>query len=184
MVVGWIQAEVVNVKNRLRGRMPSPVRLGSLLRSGPLLVVLGLAGVATAVTVAQPSLSLPSASGGSITDSPKEVIDQVWQIVYRDFLDSSGSYSPDRWKQLRRQLLAQSYSGTGECTGDPGHARQLEGSLYASWIPRNSRRCRSTRPGNSWVWEFSSHWIRTPGLTVVSPLKAHRHRRLASSLGT
>jgi carboxyl-terminal processing protease len=77
-------------------------------------VVLGLAGVATAVTVAQPSLSLPSASGGSITDSPKEVIDQVWQIVYRDFLDSSGSYSPDRWKQLRRQLLAQSYSGTGE----------------------------------------------------------------------
>ena len=94
--------------------MPSPVRLGSLLRSGPLLVVLGLAGVATAVTVAQPSLSLPSASGGSITDSPKEVIDQVWQIVYRDFLDSSGSYSPDRWKQLRRDLLAQSYSGTGE----------------------------------------------------------------------
>ena len=94
--------------------MPSPVRLGSLLRTGPLLVVLGLAGVATAVTVAQPSLSLPSASGGSITDSPKEVIDQVWQIVYRDFLDSSGSYSPDRWKQLRRQLLAKSYSGTGE----------------------------------------------------------------------
>lgn len=94
--------------------MPSPIRLGSLLRSGPLLVVLGLAGVATAVTVAQPSLSLPSASGGSITDSPKEVIDQVWQIVYRDFLDSSGSYSPDRWKQLRRQLLAKSYSGTGE----------------------------------------------------------------------
>ena len=94
--------------------MPSPVRLGSLLRSGPLLVALGLAGVATAVTVAQPSLSLPSASGGSITDSPKEVIDQVWQIVYRDFLDSSGSYSPDRWKQLRRDLLAQSYSGTGE----------------------------------------------------------------------
>ena len=77
-------------------------------------MVLGLGGLATAITVAQPSLSLPSASGGSITDSPKEVIDQVWQIVYRDFLDSSGSYSPDRWKQLRRELLAQSYSGTGE----------------------------------------------------------------------
>ena len=94
--------------------MPSPVRLGSLFRSAPLLLVLGFGGLATAVTVAQPSLSLPSASGGSITDSPKEVIDQVWQIVYRDFLDSSGSYSPDRWKQLRRELLAQSYSGTGE----------------------------------------------------------------------
>ena len=94
--------------------MPSPFRLGSLLRSSPLLVVLGLGGVATAFTVARPSLGLPSASGGSITDSPKEVIDQVWQIVYRDFLDSSGVYTQDRWKQLRRDLLAQSYSGTGE----------------------------------------------------------------------
>ena len=85
--------------------MPSPFRLGSLLRSSPLLVLLGIGGVATAVTVAGPSLGLPSASGGSITDSPKEVIDQVWQIVYRDFLDSSGEYTQDRWKQLRRDLL-------------------------------------------------------------------------------
>tara|TARA_B100002052_G_scaffold228876_1_gene211427 strand:+ start:4763 stop:6079 length:1317 start_codon:yes stop_codon:yes gene_type:complete len=79
-----------------------------------MLLLIGLGGVTTAVTLAQPSLSLPSASGGSITDSPKEVIDQVWQIVYRDFLDSSGTYTPDRWKQLRRDLLAKSYAGTGE----------------------------------------------------------------------
>ena len=83
-------------------------------RSAPLLVSLGLAGVSTAVVLAGPALTLPSATGGAITDSPKEVIDQVWQIVYRDFLDSSGSYSEDRWKSLRRDLLARSYAGTGE----------------------------------------------------------------------
>ena len=83
-------------------------------RSAPLLVSLGFAGVTTAVVLAGPGLTLPSVSGGAITDSPKEVIDQVWQIVYRDFLDSSGSYSPDRWKSLRRDLLARSYAGTGE----------------------------------------------------------------------
>ena len=83
-------------------------------RSAPLLVSLGFAGVTTAVVLAGPGLTLPSVSGGAITDSPKEVIDQVWQIVYRDFLDSSGSYSEDRWKSLRRDLLARSYAGTGE----------------------------------------------------------------------
>ena len=84
------------------------------LRSAPLLAGLGLAGVTTALVMAGPAQTLPSAVGGSITDSPKEVIDQVWQIVYRDFLDSSGSYSPDRWRTLRRDLLARSYAGTGE----------------------------------------------------------------------
>ena len=77
-------------------------------------MTLGLAGVSTAVVLAGPGLTLPSATGGSITNSPKEVIDQVWQIVYRDFLDSSGSYSPDRWKSLRRDLLARSYAGPAE----------------------------------------------------------------------
>jgi len=84
------------------------------LRSAPLLAGLGLAGVTTALVMAGPAQTLPSAAGGSITDSPKEVIDQVWQIVYRDFLDSSGSYSPDRWRTLRRDLLARSYAGTGD----------------------------------------------------------------------
>ena len=67
-----------------------------------------------AVAVAAPRLGLPGASSAAISDSPKEVIDQVWQIVYRDYLDSSGTYSSSRWRQLRRTLLAKSYAGTGE----------------------------------------------------------------------
>ena len=80
-----------------------------LVRSSSLMI-LGLGGIAAAVVVSRPGLSLPSASGGSITDSPKEVIDQVWQIVYRDYLDSSGTYTESRWRQLRSDLLRKSYA--------------------------------------------------------------------------
>ena len=86
--------------------------LSSLLRSGPLVLLLGFGGMA--VAVAAPRMGLPSGASPAIADSPKEVIDQVWQIVYRDYLDSSGAYSDSRWRQLRRSVLAKSYAGTGE----------------------------------------------------------------------
>ena len=92
--------------------MPSANRLRGVLRSGPLLLMLGLGGMA--VSMAGPSLGLTGASGGAISDSPKEVIDQVWQIVYRDYLDSTGAYSDARWRQLRRDLLTKSYAGQEE----------------------------------------------------------------------
>ena len=86
----------------------------SFLRSTPLLILLGLGGGTTAITVGMPGLTLPTASGGSISDSPKEVIDQVWQIVYRDYLDSSGDYDEKSWRQLRSKLLKKSFAGNAE----------------------------------------------------------------------
>ena len=78
------------------------------------LVVLGAGGLAAAVAFSSPGLGLPSAGSPSITDSPKEVIDQVWQIVYRDYLDSTGKYDPKQWKTLRRNLLTKAYAGSEE----------------------------------------------------------------------
>ena len=40
----------------------------------------------------------------------KEVIDHVWQIVYRDFLDSSGNFEKSNWITLRKEFLAKKYS--------------------------------------------------------------------------
>ncbi len=56
-----------------------------------------------------PSLSLPKSTSSLINQSPKEVIDQVWQIVYRDYLDSSGSYNSEEWLELRKKLLGSKY---------------------------------------------------------------------------
>ena len=78
------------------------------------LVVLGAGGLAAAVAFSSPGLGLPSAGSPSITDSPKEVIDQVWQIVYRDYLDSTGKYDPQEWRTLRRNLLIKAYAGSEE----------------------------------------------------------------------
>ncbi len=44
----------------------------------------------------------------------KEVIDHVWQIVYRDFLDSSGKFEISNWINLRKEFLAKKYSDNNE----------------------------------------------------------------------
>ena len=44
----------------------------------------------------------------------KEVIDHVWQIVYRDFLDSSGKFQKSNWISLRKEVLSKTYSDSNE----------------------------------------------------------------------
>ena len=45
-----------------------------------------------------------------LNNSYKEVIDHVWQIVYRDFLDSSGKFQKSNWINLRKEVLSKAYS--------------------------------------------------------------------------
>jgi carboxyl-terminal processing protease len=70
--------------------------------------LMGTGAVAATVLVGSGLLNAPSLAS-LISDSPKEVIDQTWQIVFRDYLDTTGKYSPERWRELRRQLLAKTY---------------------------------------------------------------------------
>ncbi len=56
-----------------------------------------------------PVLSFPKSASSLIKDSPKEVIDQVWQIVYRDYLASTGNYDSEQWLKLRKKLLSNTY---------------------------------------------------------------------------
>ena len=44
-----------------------------------------------------------------LKSSNKEVIDHVWQIVYRDFLDSEGEFNKSNWIKLRKKLLSKNY---------------------------------------------------------------------------
>ena len=75
--------------------------------------VLVLVGLGALGVVALPPLLAPSAAS-LVSDSPKEVIDQTWQIVFRDYLDINGKYTPDKWRTLRRQLLAKTYGSSKE----------------------------------------------------------------------
>ena len=49
-----------------------------------------------------------------LNNSYKEVIDHVWQIVYRDFLDSSGKFQKSNWINLRKEILSKTYSDSNE----------------------------------------------------------------------
>ena len=75
--------------------------------------VLVLVGVGALGAVALPPLLAPSAAS-LVTDSPKEVIDQTWQIVFRDYLDINGKYTPEKWRNLRRQVLSKTYGSSKE----------------------------------------------------------------------
>ena len=44
-----------------------------------------------------------------LKNSNKEVIDHVWQIIYRDFLDSNGNFKRSNWIKLRKNLLSKKY---------------------------------------------------------------------------
>ena len=69
----------------------------------------GFSAISAATLISAPCLALPKSTSLLINESPKEVIDQVWQIVYRDYLDSSGSYDSEKWLTLRKSLLGANY---------------------------------------------------------------------------
>ena len=49
-----------------------------------------------------------------LRNSKKEVIDHVWQIIYRDFLDSEGAFVRSDWVDLRKEYLSRDYSNDKE----------------------------------------------------------------------
>ena len=75
--------------------------------------LVGLGACAATAVVAR-EMVIYESSGVSITESPKEVMDQAWQIVFRDYLDTTGKYTADRWRKLRRDVLAKTYGSPKE----------------------------------------------------------------------
>ena len=61
--------------------------------STSLLVLVGIGACAATAVVAREVVTSPGGSS-RISDSPKEVIYQTWQIVFRDYLDINGKYKP------------------------------------------------------------------------------------------
>ncbi len=83
------------------------------MRSGRtgFMVLVGLGACATTAVLAREIALAPSTPMVAIADSPKEVMDQAWQIVFRDYLDTTGKYDPEKWRLMRRDLLKRSYTG-------------------------------------------------------------------------
>jgi carboxyl-terminal processing protease len=137
-----------------------------------MLVLVGIGACAATAVVAREVVTPPGGSS-RISDSPKEVIDQTWQIVFRDYLDINGKYKPEQWRSLRRDVLAKSY-------GSPKEAyeaiRGMLGSLddpYTRFLdPREFKEMQIDTSGElSGVGIQLSLDKETKNLVVVSPIE-------------
>ena len=70
------------------------------------LVIGATALVLTAVAVTGAGLHLPKGVA-FFKDSPKELIDEVWQIIDRQYVD--GTFNQKDWRAIRRQYLGKTY---------------------------------------------------------------------------
>ncbi|MEM7556871.1 MAG: carboxyl-terminal processing protease CtpC [Cyanobacteria bacterium P01_A01_bin.84] len=75
-------------------------------------LVLGFTALALS-TAAVAGLGLYSQGQASLmNDSPKELVDEVWQIVYRQYVDAT--FNQVNWQAVRKEYLNKSYSNPQE----------------------------------------------------------------------
>jgi carboxyl-terminal processing protease len=79
-----------------------------ITRSG---LVLGATAV-TLTTIVVTSLGIHSQGQALFKESPKELVDEVWQIIQRQYVD--GTFNQVDWQAVRRQYLNKSYSNKKE----------------------------------------------------------------------
>jgi carboxyl-terminal processing protease len=75
------------------------------------LVIGATALVLTAVAVTGAGLHLPKGVA-FFKDSPKELIDEVWQIIDRSYVD--GTFNQKDWRAIRKQYLGKTYQNKQE----------------------------------------------------------------------
>ena len=74
-------------------------------------LVLGATAV-TLTTIAVTSLGVHSQGQALFKESPKELVDEVWQIVQRQYVD--GTFNKLDWQAVRREYLSKSYTNKQE----------------------------------------------------------------------
>lgn len=74
-------------------------------------LVLGATAV-TLATIAVTSLGIHSQGQALFKESPKELVDEVWQIIQRQYVD--GTFNQVDWQAVRREYLSKSYANKKE----------------------------------------------------------------------
>ena len=137
-----------------------------------LVVLVGLGACAATAVMAREMVLTPTGTV-SISDSPKEVMDQAWQIVFRDYLDTTGKYTPDQWRKLRRSVLSKSYSTPKDAyEGIRGMLGTLDDPYTRFLDPREFKEMQIDTSGElSGVGIQLSVDKETKELVVISPIE-------------
>lgn len=135
-------------------------------------VLVGLGACAATAVMAREMVLAPTGTV-SISDSPKEVMDQAWQIVFRDYLDTTGKYTPEQWRKLRRSVLSKSYSTPKDAyEGIRGMLGTLDDPYTRFLDPREFKEMQIDTSGElSGVGIQLSVDKETKELVVISPIE-------------
>ena len=136
------------------------------------LVLAGFGATGLLASIALPPLLAPSGAS-LISDSPKEVMDQAWQIVFRDYLDINGKYTPEQWRKLRRDMLSKNYGSSKEAyEGIRGMLASLDDPYTRFLDPREFKEMQIDTSGElSGVGIQLSLDKETKQLVVISPIE-------------
>ena len=100
-------------------------------------------------------------------------MDQAWQIVFRDYLDINGKYTPEQWRKLRKAMLAKTYGSPKEAyEGIRGMLSSLDDPYTRFLDPREFKEMQIDTSG-----ELSGVGIQlsldkdTKNLVVISPIE-------------
>lgn len=132
---------------------------------------------ATAMAVATASVLVTglqwSKGQAFFQDSPKEVIDEVWQIVDRDYADSNGTFDPQKWRQLRKQYLDKTYKNKEEAYAAIRNMLKTLGDPYTRFMdPQQFQDMKIDTSGElTGVGLQLTQDPKTNDLTVVSPVE-------------
>ncbi len=135
-------------------------------------VLVGLGACAATAVMARDMVLTPTGTV-TISDSPKEVMDQAWQIVFRDYLDTTGKYTPEQWRKLRRSVLSKSYTTPKDAyEGIRGMLGTLDDPYTRFLDPREFKEMQIDTSGElSGVGIQLSVDKETKELVVISPIE-------------
>lgn len=126
--------------------------------------------LATLATTTATTTLLKAPAQASFHDSPKAVLDEAWQIVNREYVDTS--FNQVDWQAVRQDLLSRRYSNTQEAYGALRQELERLGDPYTRFLdPEQYRALTSQTSG-----ELSGVGIRlkldatSQVLTVVEPI--------------
>ncbi|MBH8565831.1 S41 family peptidase [Nostoc sp. CENA67] len=143
----------------------------SAKRHSPLQVALIGGAIATTATVSVFGPAWTRCVRAALQDSPKALVDQVWQVVNREYVD--GSFNKQDWQATRQSLLSKNYSSNEEAYVAIREALQKLGDPYTRFMdPKQYEALTSQTSG-----EVSGIGIRmevndkTKRLTVVEAIE-------------
>ncbi|MEI6428657.1 MAG: carboxyl-terminal processing protease CtpC [Pseudanabaena sp. ELA607] len=132
-------------------------------------LVLG-ATAALAAAVAVVGFQLANPSVAALRDSPKEVVDEAWQVINREYVD--GTFNKNDWRQIRRKFVEErDYSSKTEAYRAVREMLQLLNDPYTRFMDPEQYKSMQIDTSGELTGVGIQLGLDDKKLTVVSPIE-------------